>query len=410
MMQDSLFPVSTLSVGDITRYLRELLDSDEILRDIWVSGEVSNPSYPASGHLYFTLTDHSASLKCVMWKPQVMRLRFTLQPGMALEVHGAISVYEQGGQYQLYVDSVRQVGEGALFQEFMRLKAKLEDEGLFDESRKRPIPSAPAGIGVVTSPSGAALQDILNTLSRRYPLAKVMFAPASVQGDAAPAEIVAALQRLFREPGVEVILLARGGGSLEDLWCFNDERVVRAVADSPIPIISGVGHETDFTLVDFAASRRAPTPTAAAELAVPDRAELTVHVNQLAGELDSVLLSRLDMEASRLAELRRSLDRLSPQRSIQQNRQRLDDLTSRSFLAVQGMLQHTCARFNGMHKLLDSLNPEAVLQRGYAIVRDDSGEVVRRVRQAIPQSRVSIKVSDGQFNARVSSPDEGAQK
>lgn len=408
MLQGSLFPVSTLSVGDITRYLRELLDSDEILRDVWVSGEVSNPSYPASGHLYFTLKDQNASLKCVMWKPQVMRLRFTLQPGMALEAHGSIGVYEQGGQYQLYVDSVRQVGEGALFQEFMRLKAKLEEEGLFEEARKRPIPTAPAVIGVVTSPSGAALQDILNTLRRRYPLAKVIVSPAAVQGDAAPAEIVAALQRLFREPGVEVVLLARGGGSIEDLWCFNDERVVRTVADSPIPIISGVGHETDFTLTDFAADLRAPTPTAAAELATPDRAELAVRVNQLASELDGVLLSRLGMESSRLAELRRALDRLSPQRTIQQNRQRLDDLTSRSLLAVQSLLLHTQARFSGTHKLLDSLNPEAVLQRGYAIVRDGSGKIVKRTDQAIPQSRVSIRVSDGEFSARVTDPDEGA--
>lgn len=407
MLQGSLFPVSTLSVGEITRYLRELLDSDEILRDVWVSGEVSNPSYPASGHLYFTLKDQNASLKCVMWKPQVMRLRFTLQPGMALEAHGSIGIYEQGGQYQLYVDSVRQVGEGALFQEFMRLKAKLEEEGLFEEARKRPIPTVPAVIGVVTSPSGAALQDILNTLRRRYPLLKVIISPAAVQGDAAPAEIVTALQRLFHEPGIEVILLARGGGSLEDLWCFNDERVVRAVAESPIPIISGVGHETDFTLTDFAADLRAPTPTAAAELATPDRAELAVRVKQLTDELDSALSSRLAMESSRLAELRRALDRLSPQRTIQQSRQRLDDLTSRSLLAVQSMLLHTQARLSGTHKLLDSLNPEAVLQRGYAIVRDDSGNIIKRTEQAIPQSHVSIRVSDGEFSARVADPGKG---
>jgi exodeoxyribonuclease VII large subunit len=407
MLQGSLFPVSTLSVGEITRYLRELLDSDEILRDVWVSGEVSNPSYPASGHLYFTLKDQNASLKCVMWKPQVMRLRFTLQPGMALEAHGSIGIYEQGGQYQLYVDSVRQVGEGALFQEFMRLKAKLEEEGLFEEARKRPIPTVPAVIGVVTSPSGAALQDILNTLRRRYPLLKVIISPAAVQGDAAPAEIVTALQRLYREPGIEVILLARGGGSLEDLWCFNDERVVRAVAESPIPIISGVGHETDFTLTDFAADLRAPTPTAAAELATPDRAELAVRVKQLTDELDSALSSRLAMESSRLAELRRALDRLSPQRTIQQSRQRLDDLTSRSLLAVQSMLLHTQARLSGTHKLLDSLNPEAVLQRGYAIVRDDSGNIIKRTEQAIPQSHVSIRVSDGEFSARVADPGKG---
>jgi exodeoxyribonuclease VII large subunit len=407
MLQGSLFQPTSLSVGEITRYLRELLDSDEILRDVWVSGEVSNPSYPASGHLYFTLKDQTSALKCVMWKPQVLRLRFTLQAGMALEAHGAISVYEQGGQYQLYVDSVRQVGEGALYQEFVRLKAKLDAEGLFDEERKRPIPAAPAAIGVVTSPSGAALQDILNTLQRRYPLARVVIAPTAVQGDAAPAEIVAALQRLNSEPDLEVILLARGGGSLEDLWAFNDERVVRAVFNSRLPVISGVGHETDFTLADFAADLRAPTPTAAAELATPDREELIARVRQLSRELDDAASARLDYESSQLANLQRGLERLSPLRTIKERQQRVDELGFRSLLAAQGILARAHARYSGMNQLLSSLNPEAVLQRGYAIVRDPVGEIIRSVKQSIPDSHVSIKVSDGEFNARVTGGDQG---
>ena len=407
MFQGPLFQPPSLTVSDVNRYLRELLDSDEILRDVWIAGEVSNPSYPTSGHLYFTLKDQNSAIKCVMWKPQVLRLRFTLQAGLAIEAHGAVSVYEQGGQYQLYVDSVRQVGEGALYQEFVRLKAKLEDEGLFDEERKRPIPAAPAGIGIATSPSGAALQDILNTLRRRYPLARVVIAPTPVQGDAAPAEIVAALQRLNNEPGLEVILLARGGGSLEDLWAFNDERVVRAVVASRLPVISGVGHETDFTLADFAADLRAPTPTAAAELATPDRMDMIDRVLQLSRRLDDALATRLDYETFQLSNLQRGLDRLTPLRMIKERQQRMDELGFRSLLAAQGILARAHARYSGMNQLLSSLNPEAVLQRGYAIVRDPAGEVVRSVKQAQPDSRVSIKVSDGEFNARVDGGDKG---
>jgi exodeoxyribonuclease VII large subunit len=407
MFQGSLFQPQSLSVTDITRYLRELMDSDEILRDVRVSGEVSNPSYPASGHLYFTLKDQGAALKCVMWKPQVLRLHFRLEPGMALEAHGAISVYEQGGQYQLYVDSVRQVGEGALYQEFLHLKDKLEAEGLFDPERKRAIPAAPAWIGIVTSPSGAALHDILNTLQRRYPLAEVIIAPAAVQGDAAPGEIVAALNKLNALPNMDVILLARGGGSLEDLWSFNDERVVRAVVNSRVPIISGVGHETDFTLTDFAADLRAPTPTAAAELATPDREELAARVYQLDRELNDAILARLDFETSHLSDQQRSLERSSPLRMIQERQQRLDELTARISLAGQGNVGRIRARHAGLSQVLASLNPEAVLQRGYAIVRTANGEVIRRTAQAIPQSRVTIKVSDGEFNASVAGKDEG---
>ena len=407
MFQGSLFQPPSLTVSDVNRYLRELLDSNEILRDVWIAGEVSNPSYPASGHLYFTLKDQNSSIKCVMWKQQVLRLRFTLQAGMAIEAHGAVSVYEQGGQYQLYVDSLRQLGEGALYQEFVRLKAKLEAEGFFDEERKRPIPAAPAGIGIATSPSGAALQDILNTLRRRYPLARVVIAPTPVQGDAAPAEIVAALKRLNSEPGLDVILLARGGGSLEDLWAFNDERVVRAVFESRLPVISGVGHETDFTLADFAADLRAPTPTAAAELATPDRMDLMDRVLQLSRGLDDALAARLEYETSQLSNLQRGLDRLSPMRMIKERQQRVDELGFRSLLAAQGILARAHARYSGMNQLLASLNPEAVLQRGYAIVRDSVGEIVRSVKQAQPDSRVSIKVSDGEFIARVDGGDKG---
>ncbi|MFO3797479.1 MAG: exodeoxyribonuclease VII large subunit, partial [Anaerolineales bacterium] len=228
--QPALFPSSVWSVSELTRYLRLMLESDPTLQEIWVQGEISNLSRPASGHLYFTLKDQGAALRCVMWRSDVMRLRMGLQDGLAIEAHGAISIYEPGGQYQLYVDQIRPRGEGELYQEFLRLKQRLEAEGLFEEARKRPLPRLPRRIGVVTSPSGAALRDILNTLRRRLPLIEVILAASSVQGEEAPQELIAALQALNRYAKPDVILLARGGGSIEDLWAFNDEGLVRAVA------------------------------------------------------------------------------------------------------------------------------------------------------------------------------------
>jgi len=401
MQQGSLFTPTSLSVGDITRYLRELMDRDEILRDVWVMGEVSNASVPASGHMYFTLKDQSASLKCVMWKAQAMRLRFTLRAGMAVEAHGAISVYEQGGQYQLYVDAIRPAGEGALYQEFLRLKAQLEAEGLFDTERKRPLPPAPAKIGIVTSPTGAALQDMLNTLKRRYPLAEVVIAPAAVQGEAAPAELIRALARLNAEPGIEVILIARGGGSIEDLWAFNDEGVVRAVAASRIPVISGVGHEVDFTLTDFAADLRAPTPTAAAELATPDKADLRERLFGLAQRLGNAAGMSVQDARDALTLLKARLERVSPQRSINDQRQRVDDLSVRAVLAMTNGMKFRRSLNLSLTQRLNALNPTAVLGRGYAIVRDRAGGIVHSVGQVVAQEKIRIQVADGTFSARV---------
>lgn len=410
MRQGSFFAPKSLSVGDVTRYLRELMDSDEILRDVWIVGEVSNASTPASGHLYFTLKDQSASLKCVMWKPQVMRLHFALRAGMAVEAHGAIGVYEQGGQYQLYVDTIRPAGEGVLYQEFLRLKAQLEAEGLFDTEHKRPLPEAPAKIGIVTSPTGAALQDMLNTLRRRYPLAEVVVAPAAVQGEAAPAELIRALARLNAEPGVEVILIARGGGSIEDLWAFNDEGVVRAVAGSRVPVISGVGHEVDFTLTDFAADLRAPTPTAAAELATPDRADLRERLFALAQRLGNETATMLADQSDNLEGIKARLERVSPQRSINDQRQRIDELALRSSLALMNYLRLQKAANSGRAQRLNALNPTAVLARGYAIVCTESGTVVQSIRQALPQTKLQIQVSDGTFNAKVSDTKAGEEE
>jgi len=401
-MQPELFRPTSLTVSALTGYLRELLESDPVLMDIWVEGEISNLSRPTSGHIYFTLKDESAALRCVIWRAQAMRLRGDLQNGLAVAAHGRISLYERDGTYQLYIDQLRPVGEGWLFQEFMRLKAQLEDEGLFDPQRKRPLPKMPQRIGIVTSPTGAALQDMLNTLSRRYPLAEVILAPCAVQGDEAPPQILAALAGLNQlTPPPDVILIARGGGSLEDLWAFNDEGVVRAIASSPALVVTGIGHETDFTLSDFAADLRAPTPTAAAEIATPDILDLRIGVTTLSAHLRMAWQSVYGGRNMDLNLLQARLLRVSPSRRLQTDRQRLDEL---DLHLIRGLLNITTLRSTQLHGLtqrLEALNLQAVLQRGFAVVRNPQGQVVRSQADLQIGTEVQVQLARGGFSARV---------
>ncbi|HLE91741.1 MAG TPA: exodeoxyribonuclease VII large subunit [Anaerolineales bacterium] len=400
-MQPTLFSTQQWTVSRLTFYIRKLLEEDESLQDVWVQGEISNLSRPASGHVYFTLKDSSAALKCVIWKTSAARLGVALQDGMEVEVHGRIGIYEVSGQYQLYADQVRPVGEGALYQEFLRLKSMLEAEGLFAPERKRPIPVFPRKIGIVTSATGAALRDMLNTLRRRLPLVEIILAPSPVQGFEAPPALVNAIQSLVLQ-SPDVILLARGGGSMEDLWAFNDERVVRAVAMSEVPVICGVGHETDFTLCDFAADLRAPTPTAAAELATQITlldlsAELQSYRNRLTSSTLSLLTEHKTVLSSLISELRYA----SPERRIQSERQRVDELARRTYSSLAHRLQVQSTHVNGLQKRLAALSPLAVLARGYAVVtRKDDGSVVSRVAQA--SGTMNVRVSDGEFKVKKS--------
>lgn len=392
---------SVLSVGELTRYLRQLLEADYRLQDVTVRGEVSNLSRPSSGHLYFTIKDSEASLRCVMWRPQVDRLRAVPRDGDSVEAHGHISVYESGGQYQLYVDSVRLSGEGDLYRAYLELKDKLEAEGLFDPERKRPLPPFPRRIGVVTSPTGAALQDVLDVLSRRFPLAEVVLSPSQVQGAGAPAQLLAALDRFQHAEPVQVILLVRGGGSLEDLAAFNDEALARAVGECSVPVVSGVGHETDFTIVDFAADQRAPTPSAAAELVSPDRADLAAAVDQHGARLAAALASRLQALAWQLSAAQANLERASPRAQLANERQRVDDLSRRAQASVSQRHALERSRLEGLRATLRAVGPPAVLARGYAVVRDQAGNVIRSVRAVGPDDPVSIRMHDGWFGARV---------
>ena len=400
-MQPTLFSTQQWTVSRLTFYIRKLLEENESLQDVWVQGEISNLSRPASGHVYFTLKDSAAALKCVIWKTSVARLGVALQDGMEVEVHGRIGIYEVSGQYQLYADQVRPLGEGALYQEFLRLKSMLEAEGLFAPERKRPIPVFPQRIGIVTSATGAALHDMLNTLRRRLPLVEIILAPSPVQGIEAPPALVNAIQSLVLQ-SPDVILLARGGGSMEDLWAFNDERVVRAVAMSEVPVICGVGHETDFTLCDFAADLRAPTPTAAAELATQITlldlsAELQSYRNHLTSSTLSLLTEHKTVLSSLISELRYA----SPQRGIQSERQRVDELARRAHSSLAYRVQLQSTHVNGLQKRLAALSPLAVLARGYAVVtRKDDGSVVSRVAQA--SGTMNVRVSDGEFKVKKS--------
>jgi exodeoxyribonuclease VII large subunit len=402
MSQPSLFTSVTWTVTRLTQHIRTLLESDVTLQDVWVQGEISNLGRPASGHIYFTLKDANASLRSVMWKGDARRMTLPLQNGMEIEAHGRIGVYEPQGQYQFYADIIRPVGEGALYQEFLRLKAMFEAEGLFDSERKKPIPEIPCQIGIVTSATGAALRDMLNTLRRRLPLMEVILAPSPVQGDEAPPKLVEALSALNRfQP--DVILLARGGGSIEDLWAFNDERVARAVAASDVPIISGVGHETDFTLCDFVADLRAPTPTAAAELATPiTLTDLSAYLQGMQTRLAASTLSLLTVHRTGLESQAASLRFASPLRRIQTDRQRLDDFVRRGLSALRHRITLDGERIKGFEHRIESLNPMGVLNRGYAVVtRKLDGSLLYKTNQAHPDDEVSIHVSDGQFDATV---------
>jgi len=394
-------PQTPYTVSEINAYLRDLMENDRVLQDLWVQGEVSNLSRPKSGHIYFTVKDSQAALRCVMWRNQVAALSYVPQDGDSIEVHGSISVYEAGGQYQLYADRIRPLGEGLLYQEFNRLKQKLEAEGLFAPERKRPIPEVPRLIGIVTSPTGAALRDMLNTLRRRYPLVEVVLAPTAVQGESAPGEIIQAIKILNEFAHPDVILVGRGGGSIEDLWAFNDENVARAIAASESPVISGVGHETDFTIADFAADLRAPTPTAAAELATPDQVELRSGLLEFLGSLAHAMGIVAQDRRWSLEELSRRLDRSSPEGRLRTDRQRLDELVRRGGMVVSHRVQLQRARLSGMQQQLVALSPQGVLGRGYAVVSKKEGGVVRRVKDVDAGDALNIRVSDGEFGAEV---------
>lgn len=392
---------STWTVTELTRYIRELFEIDYRLQDVEVTGEISNFTRARSGHLYFTLKDEAAQLKCVMWRSAAENLLFRPEDGDAVVAYGRISVYEAGGVYQLYADRLEPAGRGDLALAFEKLKAKLAAEGLFAAEHKKPLPRFPRKIGIVTSADAAALRDILNVLRRRYPLASVLIAPTLVQGKDAPPQIIRALQWLDGRNDIDLIILARGGGSLEDLWAFNDEQLARAIFAARHPIISGVGHEVDFTIADFVADVRAPTPSAAAELAVPDISELKPVLAGVQTALTAEMEARLQQARWQVQSLARNLAHLSPRGQLDNARQRTDHLLDRLDNAMHIRLERAANRLELVQARLAGVSPLATLSRGYAIVRHPDGRIVRSVQEAAPGDDLSVQLADGKIGVKV---------
>ncbi len=394
---------SILSVTQVSRYLKELLATDEILQDVWVRGEISGCRTYPSGHCYFTLKDAEAQLPCVFFKNARLRSSAPeLRDGMAIAANGRVSLYERDGKMQLYVENVELFGEGDLFLRLEQLKTRLAAEGLFDGSRKRPLPSSPSIIGIVTSPEGAALRDMLRVLRTRFPLTRAILSPTLVQGAEAPAAIARALDVINAHGEAEVVILGRGGGSIEDLWAFNEEIVARAIARSRIPVISGVGHETDFTIADLVADYRASTPTAAAAAAVPDIAEWREKLLGFQEELTESIETYFTDQREQLGRTRRDLLRLDPQYQLERLQQRLDDTSALLQARMQHILSLRTERLRGVALRIHSLSPLLTIARGFAVVRRKSDHsVVISTQQVHPGDDLTIEVTDGHIHAQV---------
>lgn len=390
-----------LSVTQLNTYIKSIIDGDMLLRSLYVVGEISNfTNHYRTGHFYLTLKDESCAVKVVMFASANRRLKFMPENGMKVIVRGRVSVFERDGQYQLYIDDMQPDGLGALNLAFEQLKNKLAEEGLFDECYKKPIPHRSTRIGVVTSATGAVIQDIRNVISRRYPLAEIILAPVQVQGASAAPQIVEAIEQFNSGDYADVLIIGRGGGSLEDLWAFNEEIVARAVFNSKIPIISAVGHETDFTICDFVADLRAPTPSAAAELAVPDIREDIAFVQTVVYECEATLLQRINDEKRKLDIIKERLEYRSPIMLIDQKLQLVDSYLTSALLSIQRKLDKEKSRFSATAARLDALSPLKVMSRGYSIVTKDE-KVVISSKKLKKGDRITVGFADGEKNCEV---------
>lgn len=390
----------TLSVSKLNEYVNSLLSNDLRLRSVKVKGEISALKLQqGSGHLYFTLKDETAVIRCIMFASKVASLRFEPADGMKIIVSGKVEIYSPSGQYSFNVTGMQQAGEGELYRQFVETSNRLRALGLFD--RKRPIPSLPKCVGVVTSDTGAALHDITSVIRRRFPCMDIVVAPAAVQGKNAPSELIRALEAVNNDARADVIIIGRGGGSYEELSCFNDEQLAYAVFNSRIPVISAVGHEVDFTIVDFVSDLRAPTPSAAAEICVPVYSELTEALNTVRSTLNGAAMQRIDMLKLNLM-LTSETSALSDPSSIFTDRiRRINDSAVNMKRALERHFGELCSKHETRTEKLMALNPNAVLSRGYAIVKSENGKYLRSISDADVNDRVEIILSDGKLNARI---------
>jgi exodeoxyribonuclease VII large subunit len=399
--------VRILNVAEITAYIKDIFDSDPILSEIWVRGEISNFVRSSAGHIYFSLKTGRAQIKCVLFQRNARFLTFIPGNGDAVIVHGNVSVYEANGQYQLYADLVQPEGTGLLQLQFEELRQRLESEGLFDSSRKRSLPVFPRFIGVVTSPTGAVWHDIQTVLRRRYPLGSLILAPSLVQGEEAPAAVTRALNRLHDDGRANVIVIARGGGSIEDLWCFNDERVARAVFASPVPVVSAIGHETDVTICDLVADVRAPTPSAAAEIIAPHVRELQAGLFDLLRRAETAALGSVQASRSRVNDILPRLHRASPANAVREDRLRIDARAAMMHRYLYDRISGERSRIKDLGRQLALLHPVQTMERGYAMVLDDeTGGRIRAAASLNAGQGVLLRFHDGVAAATVDSVKE----
>ena len=388
------------SVNELNAYVKRILDNDENLKHIFVTGEISNYKAHYSGHLYMTIKDESASVKAVMFAGNASRLRFRPENGMKVLIFGTVSLFPRDGSYQLYISDMQPDGMGALSVAFEQLKKKLAAEGLFSDSHKKPIPQFPKRIGVITSETGAAVQDIFNVLSRRFPVAEVVLRPTQVQGDGAAQDIAKAIYLFNEYNAADVLIVGRGGGSIEDLWAFNEEVVARAVFASEIPVISAVGHETDYTICDFVADLRAPTPSAAAELAVPDKLELKSELISYKQHILNLTKNKLDRERSKLLAIEKSGALRDPVTKLNENRRELLYLSERITNLTVSAVDSSKMKYAALAGKLNALSPLGVISRGYALAEIE-GKVVTRVKDVEVNDEISVRLSDGMLKAKV---------
>ena len=392
---------TTVTVSQLNEYIKMLLDSQPTLHRIYVRGEISNFKEYSSGHMYFTLKDEDSLIRAVMFRGHAARLKFRPENGMKVVICGNVSVYPRDGQYQLYAESIDPDGVGALYLAFEQLKAKLAEEGLFDESYKQPLPAFPSRVGIVTSPSGAAVKDMINVAGRRYPSAELVIYPSAVQGSEAVPQLISGINYFSDTRSVDVVIIGRGGGSLEDLWAFNNEQLARAIFACRVPVISAVGHETDFTICDFVADRRAPTPSAAAELAVPDTSELRYKISSLTDRYAAQLMNRISQSRRQLELIAGSKALSDPDTILNDRRVRLDRTLDALDRAIEAKSSAKRSDLREVAASLSALDPLAVLSRGYGAVTDTKGKIVKSVADLDIGQEIDVRLSDGHAVAEI---------
>ncbi len=392
---------AVMTVGQLNAYIKQLIDSNTLLANVYIKGEISNfTNHYKTGHFYFTLKDEEGVIAAVMFKSAASKLNFLPENGMKVIVRGRVSSYVKSGQYQIYCEAMEPDGIGSLYIAYEQLKRKLEAEGLFSPARKRPLPKIPTRVGIITSPTGAAVRDMINITRRRFPYAKIILYPSLVQGaDAAP-QLIGGINYFNAARSVDVIIIGRGGGSIEDLWAFNDEGLARTVAASIIPVISAVGHETDFTICDFAADMRAPTPSAAAEIAVPDTAELKRKIGNIVSHMELALTKKMGVYRDELARLKSSRALTSPQNFIDDKRMAVLSLSGTLEAQMKLMLTNKRGQFASLTASLEALNPMSVISRGYSAVFTDDGGLIKSVKQIKEGDRFTFRTTDGTVSGR----------